>query len=452
MIIWLNGPFGVGKTTAAAEVQSRQPTWVTIDTETLGYLLRPILDDRDPVRDFQDWPAWRQLVISTLAAIHEQLATTIIVPQTVLIEDYWREISEGLVAAGIALLAITLDVSDEEHESRIAVDRIEQQAAEWRRERRADYVVARSWLSTNTHVVDTSALTPGAVVDVVLSLAANVEVDPSAAEPRAAELPPPELRVWGIPGLPEIAPGADLPSMIAEAAQRAGVAPGDILAVTSKIVSKAEARIIEAADREQAITDETVRVVATRTRADGGTTRIVENRLGLVMAAAGVDASNTADGTVLLLPLDPDASAAGIRAAVEAAVGAPVGVIITDTAGRAWREGQTDIAIGASGVWLLDDLRGSHDATGKLLDVTAPAVGDEIAAAADLVKGKTSGIPVAAVRGLARLLDDGAPGARSLVRDAADDLFATGSREAFDEGFRVGFSAHSPESRDRVEE
>lgn len=246
------------------------------------------------------------------------------------------------------------------------------------------------------------------------------------------------MRVWGISGLPEVAPGDDLPRLIAEAAQSAGVEPGDILAVTSKIVSKAEGRIVVAADREQAITDETVRVVATRTRADGGTTRIVENRLGLVMAAAGVDASNTADGTVLLLPLDPDASAAAIRADVEKLVGAPIGVIITDTAGRAWREGQTDMAIGSSGVVLLDDLRGSHDAAGKLLEVTAPAVGDEIAAAADLVKGKSSGIPVAAVRGLARLLDDTAPGARSLVRPAADDLFSLGTKEAWDEGFAAG--------------
>lgn len=271
-------------------------------------------------------------------------------------------------------------------------------------------------------------------------------------EPHPAEHAPAELRVWGILGLPEIGPGDHLPHLIADAARRAGVQPGDILAVTSKIVSKAEGRIVQAIDREQAITDETVRVVATRARAGGGTTRIVENHLGLIMAAGGVDASNTADGTVLLLPLDPDASAAAIRAAVEIGVGAPIGVIITDTAGRAWREGQTDMAIGASGVRLLDDLRGSHDATGKLLEVTAPAVGDEIAAAADLVKGKTSGIPVAAVRGLARLLDDAAPGARSLVRPAEEDLFATGSRESFEEGFRAGFSAHSPLDRARVEE
>jgi coenzyme F420-0:L-glutamate ligase/coenzyme F420-1:gamma-L-glutamate ligase len=256
-----------------------------------------------------------------------------------------------------------------------------------------------------------------------------------------------ELVVRGIPGLPEIAPGDDLPGLIAEAAVRAGAAPGDILAVTSKIVSKAEGRIVRAADREQAITDETVRVVATRARADGGTTRIVENRLGLVMAAAGVDASNTADGIVLLLPIEPDASAAAIRGGVEAAVGAPIGVLITDTAGRAWREGQSDIVIGASGVRLLDDLRGTRDAAGKLLEVTAPAVGDEIAAAADLVKGKTSGVPVAIVRGLARLLAADAPGARSLIRRPEDDLFSLGTAEARQVGFEAGYEAGATASR-----
>ncbi|WP_169079996.1 coenzyme F420-0:L-glutamate ligase [Microcella alkalica] len=257
-----------------------------------------------------------------------------------------------------------------------------------------------------------------------------------AAQPDA----PDPLTVVGVPGIPEIAPGDDLPALIAAAAARAGARPGDILAVTSKVISKAEGRIVEADDREQAITDETVRVVATREHL-GGVTRIVENRLGLVMAAAGVDASNTADGTVLLLPVDPDGSAARIRASVEAVVGAPIGVVITDTAGRAWREGQTDIAIGASGVRLLDDLRGAHDAHGRLLSVTAPAIGDEIAAAADLVKGKTSGMPVAIVRGLSRHLDGAAAGGRALIRPAADDLFQLGHREAFEEGRAAGREA-----------
>lgn len=301
-----------------------------------------------------------------------------------------------------------------------------------------DFRAAGSWLARHTVVVETSVLAPEAVVDGIMTVVSAFELGAGDSAAGAPMPVPTELRVWGIPGLPEIAPGDHLPRLIADAARRAGVEPGDILAVTSKIVSKAEGRIVQADDREQAITDETFRIVATRPRADGGTTRIVQNRLGLVMAAAGVDASNTADGTVLLLPLDPDASAAAIRAAVEACVGAPVGVVITDTAGRAWREGQTDMAIGASGVRLLDDLRGSHDAAGKLLEVTAPAVGDEIAAAADLVKGKASGIPVAAVRGLARLLDDGAPGARSLVRPLEEDMFAQGSKEAWDEGFTAG--------------
>jgi coenzyme F420-0:L-glutamate ligase/coenzyme F420-1:gamma-L-glutamate ligase len=438
VIIWLNGPFGVGKTTTAELLVSRCPDWVIADTEHVGYLLRPMLDDREPVRDFQDWSSWRRLVVATLVALHEQLSTTIVVPQTVITETYWREIATGLTDAGIPLVSITLDVSNDEHERRVAADLDEHEAAPWRRERLKDFAAARPWLARSAVMLDTSELTPTEVVDRVVREAESFDVRQGNLPVEPAQAAPPELRVWGIPGIPEIEPGDDLPRLIADTARGAGVEPGDILAVTSKIVSKAEGRIVVAADREQAITDETVRVVATRTRADGGTTRIVENRLGLVMAAAGVDASNTADGIVLLLPVDPDASAAAIRAAVEEAVGAPVGVIITDTAGRAWREGQTDMAIGASGVALLDDLRGSRDAAGKLLEVTAPAVGDEIAAAADLVKGKSSGIPVAAVRGLARLLDDTAPGARSLVRPAEDDLFSLGTKEAWDEGFSAG--------------
>jgi Uncharacterized conserved protein len=129
--------------------------------------------------------------------------------------------------------------------------------------------------------------------------------------------------------------------------------------VTSKIVSKAEGRFVRADDREQAITDETVRVVATRVTGDH-VTRIVENRLGIVSAAAGVDASNTPEGTVLLLPLDPDASARAICATLRERFGVDVGVIVTDTLGRAWRIGQTDVAIGAAGVLVTDDLRGSR--------------------------------------------------------------------------------------------
>ncbi|NEC71918.1 coenzyme F420-0:L-glutamate ligase, partial [Streptomyces rochei] len=153
----------------------------------------------------------------------------------------------------------------------------------------------------------------------------------------------PGYRVWAVPGLPEVAPGDDLAKLIAAA--EPALADGDVLLVTSKIVSKAEGRVVQAADREAAIDAETVRVVARR-----GTLRIVENRQGLVMAAAGVDASNTPAGTVLLLPEDPDASARAIREGLRAALGVDVGVVVTDTFGRPWRAGLTDVAIGAAGV------------------------------------------------------------------------------------------------------
>ncbi|GHG54071.1 coenzyme F420:L-glutamate ligase [Streptomyces capoamus] len=228
-----------------------------------------------------------------------------------------------------------------------------------------------------------------------------------------------------------------------------------MLIVTSKIVSKAEGRIVRAADREAAIDAETVRVVARR-----GTLRIVENRQGLVMAAAGVDASNTPAGTVLLLPEDPDASARAIRAGLRELLGVDVGVVVTDTFGRPWRAGLTDVAIGAAGVRVLDDLRGGTDAYGNPLSATVVATADELAAAGDLVKGKAAGRPVAVVRGLAHVLVPGASGAgasgagasgagasgagasgageeggtdegaRALVRAARDDMFRLGTSEA----------------------
>ena len=246
------------------------------------------------------------------------------------------------------------------------------------------------------------------------------------------------LTVWAIEGIPEIVAGDDLAIIIGGLAGQ--LEEGDILAVTSKIVSKAEGRFVLAADREQAITDETVRVVATRVH-PGGVTRIVENRLGMVAAAAGVDASNTPEGTVLLLPQDPDASALRLRMALESRFGVRLGVIITDTLGRAWREGQTDAAIGASGVRVLDDLRGSVDSQGRRLEVTIPATGDEIASAADLVKRKSGGLPVAVVRGLTHLLADDAEGARSLIRPAANDMFRLGTDEAWNQGFLAGQQA-----------
>jgi coenzyme F420-0:L-glutamate ligase / coenzyme F420-1:gamma-L-glutamate ligase len=245
------------------------------------------------------------------------------------------------------------------------------------------------------------------------------------------------LTIWAIEGLPEFRRGDDVAQAIGDAVA-GDLEDGDILAVTSKILSKAEGRIVRADDREDAITAETVRVVATR-----GQTRIVQNAWGQVMAAAGVDSSNTDDGTVLLLPADPDASARVICAALRSRFGLRVGVLVTDTFGRPWREGQTDVAIGAAGVKVLDDLRGSRDAGGRELHVTQPAVGDELAAAADLAKGKANGTPVAVIRGLRHYVtDDLDPaGAQPLIRDAAHDMFRVGSTEAWDEGYRAGLAA-----------
>ncbi|MDH6181471.1 coenzyme F420-0:L-glutamate ligase/coenzyme F420-1:gamma-L-glutamate ligase [Microbacteriaceae bacterium SG_E_30_P1] len=246
------------------------------------------------------------------------------------------------------------------------------------------------------------------------------------------------LTLFALDGIPEIVPGDDLGQIIGDAASE--LLDGDIVVVTSKIVSKAEGRVVNATDREAAIDAETVRIVATREHA-GGVTRIVETRQGLVLAAAGVDASNTPDGTVLLLPVDPDASANTIARTLRDRFRVAVGVLVTDTLGRPWREGQTDVAIGAAGIRVLDDLRGTRDSSGRRLDATIAAVADEIAGAADLVKGKTSGRPVAIVRGLGHLVGSlELPGARAIVRPAADDMFRLGSAEAWAEGFRAGSS------------
>ena len=176
------------------------------------------------------------------------------------------------------------------------------------------------------------------------------------------------LSVIGVAGLPEITPGADLPGLISNAAP--DVRDGDIVVITSKIVSKAEGRVIHA-DRESAIDGEAVRVVARR-----GPTRIVETRHGLVLAAAGVDSSNTAPGTVVLLPEDPDGSARRLRKALGERRGVNVAVVITDTMGRPWRMGQTDVAIGAAGLAPLRDHRGQPDTFGNTMEVTVAAVDD----------------------------------------------------------------------------
>jgi len=226
-----------------------------------------------------------------------------------------------------------------------------------------------------------------------------------------------QIEIFGVHGIGEVRPGADIAALL----QYADIRNGDIVVVTSKIVSKAEGRIREAPDRVKAIEDETDRVVARR-----GDTVISQTRQGFVMAAAGVDASNTDPGTVLLLPEDSDASARRIRSGLASRVG----VIVSDTFGRPWRHGLTDVAIGAAGVTPLADFRGRTDTHGNPLNATVTALVDEIAAAAELVKGKLDGVPVAVVRGLAHLVtDEDGPGVRPLVRPADEDLFRFGSRD-----------------------
>jgi coenzyme F420-0:L-glutamate ligase/coenzyme F420-1:gamma-L-glutamate ligase len=230
------------------------------------------------------------------------------------------------------------------------------------------------------------------------------------------------LSVGPVTGMPEITAGADLAGLIADAVP--DLRDGDILVVTSKIVSKAEGRVV-AVSREQAIEAETARVVARR-----GATTIAQTRHGLVLAAAGVDESNTAPGTVVLLPEDPDESARRLRKALHARTGRTIGIVITDTMGRPWRAGQTDNAIGAAGLVPVRDYRGEADTFGNILEVTVAAVADEIAAAADLVKGKSAGVPVALVRGLAGLVTEpDGPGARALIRPAEEDMFRLGSAD-----------------------
>ncbi|MFD0363790.1 coenzyme F420-0:L-glutamate ligase [Nocardia sp. GCM10030253] len=242
-----------------------------------------------------------------------------------------------------------------------------------------------------------------------------------------------ELRILPITGLPEFRPGDDLAEHIAACAP--WLADGDILVVTSKIVAKAEGRIVEApldpeerdAARRALVEQEAVRVLARK-----GRTLITENKLGIVQAASGVDGSNVEQGELVLLPSDPDASAKALRTALSERLGVAVAVIITDTMGRAWRTGQTDAAIGSSGLRVLHDYAGAVDGQGNELHVTQVAVADELAAAADLVKGKLGGVPVAVVRGLP-VSDDGSTAA-DLLRGGTDDLFWLGTAEAIEKG------------------
>jgi len=254
--------------------------------------------------------------------------------------------------------------------------------------------------------------------------------------------PPGTLPVTLTPllGFPEVQDGDNVADLVLKALQHNGIKliDGDILVVSSKIVSKAMGLSAPSARQADVVLSQTVRVVAERTTAFG-VTRVVESVAGPVMTAAGVDASNTADESIVLtLPDDPDAVAAEILRGVQSGWATlsgdrpRLGVVLSDTAGRPWRIGQTDFALGAAGVQVLDDLRGSSDANGRVLSVTERCVADEIAAAADLVKGKANGIPAAHIRGLSRYVLDieAASGAKELVRTGPGDWFSFGAVEA----------------------
>lgn len=260
----------------------------------------------------------------------------------------------------------------------------------------------------------------------------------------ATEAGPPTLQVSPATGIGPVRRGDDLSAMLAASLTRIewpdgqrGLRDGDIVAVSSKVVAKAEGRIRRATSREAAIDSESVAEVARREH-PGGSTRIVRTRQGFVLAAAGVDESNTDDGTVVLLPEDSNASAVQLRVALSQRLGlAQLGVIITDTAGRPWREGVVDFAVGSSGVLPLADLRGADDAWGKPLAATVVAIVDQLAAAADLVRPKSSMIPAAAIRGASRWVTPEAPDAATVIRPVESDLFSLGTAEARAAGART---------------
>lgn len=234
-----------------------------------------------------------------------------------------------------------------------------------------------------------------------------------------------------VEGIGEIEPGDDLPAIIATAVD---VLEGDVVVLASKVVSKA-AGLATTTAKDSLLATQTDRVVAQR-----GETQIVRTHHGLTMAAAGIDASNTRPGTLLPLPHDPDADAAQIRRGLAALSGHSIGVIISDTAGRPWRQGQTDIAIGCAGILPVESFAGRTDSHGRPLTVTSPAIADEIAGAAEVVSGKLGANPVVVVRGVPEhlILTEDGPGAAALIRPEGDDLFGLGAREAVVAALRAG--------------
>jgi coenzyme F420-0:L-glutamate ligase/coenzyme F420-1:gamma-L-glutamate ligase len=240
------------------------------------------------------------------------------------------------------------------------------------------------------------------------------------------------VHVYGLPTLHQFTSGDDLVAIFLEAlTPENSLQDGDIIVITSKVVAKCEGRVVTGvADREEAIKGEAKRIVATKIHARGVTT-IVETHTGLILAAAGIDASNTEPGTIVLLPVDPDRSARAIRERFEKVTGLHLGVVITDTLGRAWRLGVTDHAIGAAGITVLDDLTGKPDAFNRTLEMTVVAVADEIAAASELVRPKDSLTPFALIRGLEHLVTaEHGPGAQAIVRPTEEDLFSLGTAES----------------------
>lgn len=268
----------------------------------------------------------------------------------------------------------------------------------------------------------------------------------------------PSFSALPVLGLPEVTTGDDLATLLVTAVTGTGLrlTDGDILVVASKVVAKAAGLRADSEQRVVAVLAESRRVVAER-RGPSGLVRIVETLAGPVLAAAGIDASNTGPtGGLLLLPRDPDAHARALRRAIAhtwaASTDQPapsIGLIIADTAGRPWRRGQTDFALGAAGVRLLDDLRGSHDDDGQPLSVTARAVGDELAAAADLVKGKTSRSAAVLIRGLGHLVLDDA-GSRTDPADCADTAGGADAPPAGNSTVLAGPTTPVTQARDLV--
>lgn len=231
------------------------------------------------------------------------------------------------------------------------------------------------------------------------------------------------IGIHPVRGLPEISEGDDLALLIGDllAESGLGLQPGDVVVVTHKVVSKAEGRMVELEDdgphsHRHLVESESAAVLRRR-----GDLVITETRHGFICANAGVDRSNVGPGRAVLLPVDPDRSARRIRSRLIQRFGVEVAVVITDTFGRPFRRGLTDVAIGVAGFKPIRDLRGTPDDHDRVLEVTEVAVADEIAAAADLAKGKVGGIPVAIVRGLSLPAEEGS--ATELIRPAPEDLF-----------------------------